>query len=55
MKADCMLIVGINHVCVRREKTEGDSMGVGWGGALPEILLNPYLQILWLSSMRMNV
>lgn len=26
MKADCMLIVGMNHICVRSEKTEGDSM-----------------------------
>lgn len=26
MKVDCMLIVGINHICVRSEKTDRDRM-----------------------------
>lgn len=26
MKADCMLIAGINHICVRSEKTDRASM-----------------------------
>ena len=26
MKADCMLIVGMNHICVRGENTDRDSM-----------------------------
>lgn len=26
MKADCMLIGGMNHICIRSEKTDGDSM-----------------------------
>lgn len=34
MKADGMLIVAINHICVRSEKTDGDSTRnlVGGGG-----------------------